>query len=312
MHIPPPAEQAAIVRFLDWANGRLERAIQAKRKVVALLNEQKQAIIHRAVTRGVNSSFPLKSSGIPWLGDVPKHWDVMTLGRVISDGPKNGISPPVSDQGTIESFSISAVRRGKVDIRAVDKKLVVGDKTTLEKAYGLLRGDILLVRGNGNIKFVGRAGVVEHDIPGRIYPDLLMRIRLNARCVPEYLVALLNSPTGRDQIETAAKTAVGTFKVNNQQIRRLSFALPPVEEQRKILERIAVDIRPTERAEHFAEAQMNLLREYRRRLVADVVTGKLDVRDAAARLSDEAPPSTADDATDLSDEPEAADEEAVV
>ncbi len=74
--VPPPDEQAAIVRFLDWANGRLERAIRAKRKVIALLNEQKQAIIHRAVTRGLDPSVPLKPSGIPWLGDIPQHWEV--------------------------------------------------------------------------------------------------------------------------------------------------------------------------------------------------------------------------------------------
>ena len=72
LHIPPPAEQAAIVRFLVWANGRLERAIRAKRKVIALLGEQKQAIIHRAVTRGLDPSVPLKPSGIPWLGDIPQ------------------------------------------------------------------------------------------------------------------------------------------------------------------------------------------------------------------------------------------------
>ena len=77
--VPPPAEQAAIVRFLDWANGRLERAIRAKRKVIALLNEQKQAIIHRAVTRGLDPSVPLKPSGIPWLGDIPQHWEVRRL-----------------------------------------------------------------------------------------------------------------------------------------------------------------------------------------------------------------------------------------
>jgi len=75
--LPPPAEQAAIVRFLDWANGRLERAIRAKRKVIALLNEQKQVIIHRAVTRGLDPSVPLKLSGIPWLGDIPQHWKVL-------------------------------------------------------------------------------------------------------------------------------------------------------------------------------------------------------------------------------------------
>ena len=79
MLMPPPDEQAAIVRFLDWANGRLERAIRAKRKVIALLNEQKQAIIHRAVTRGLDPSVPLKPSGIPWLGDIPQHWEVRAL-----------------------------------------------------------------------------------------------------------------------------------------------------------------------------------------------------------------------------------------
>ena len=74
--VPPLAEQAAIVRFLDSANGRAERAIRAKRKVIALLKEQKQAIIHRAVTRGLDPSVPLKPSGIPWLGDIPQHWEV--------------------------------------------------------------------------------------------------------------------------------------------------------------------------------------------------------------------------------------------
>ncbi len=87
--VPSLAEQAAVVRFLDWANGRLERAIRAKRKVIALLGEQKQAIIHRAVTRGLDPSVPLKPSGIPWLGDIPQHWEVRrtkTLSRIKTGG----------------------------------------------------------------------------------------------------------------------------------------------------------------------------------------------------------------------------------
>src|SRR6185295_2027851 len=84
MLVPPPDEQAAIVRFLDWANGRLERAIRAKRKVIALLNEQKQTIIHRAVTRGLDPSVLLKPSGTPWLGDIPQRWEVRRLKFVAS------------------------------------------------------------------------------------------------------------------------------------------------------------------------------------------------------------------------------------
>ena len=79
----PPAEQAAIVRFLSWVTARLDRASRAKRKVIALLNEQKQAIIHRAVTRGIDPTVSLKPSGIPWLGGIPEHWEVRRLGHAI-------------------------------------------------------------------------------------------------------------------------------------------------------------------------------------------------------------------------------------
>jgi type I restriction enzyme S subunit len=88
---PPEEEQAAIVRFLDYASGRLERAIRAKRKVIALLNEQKQAIIHRAVTRGLDPAAPLKPSGIPWLGEIPEHWELWRISRFARIG--NGSTP---------------------------------------------------------------------------------------------------------------------------------------------------------------------------------------------------------------------------
>jgi type I restriction enzyme S subunit len=82
--LPPPHEQAAIVRLLDYANRRLERAIRAKRKVIGLLNEQKQAIIHRAVTRGLDPNAPLRLSGIPWLGEIPAHWETRKMKFLVS------------------------------------------------------------------------------------------------------------------------------------------------------------------------------------------------------------------------------------
>ena len=88
--IPPLSEQAAIVRFLDHADRRIRRYIRAKQKLIKLLEEQKQAIIHRAVTRGLNPNVRLKPSGVKWLGDVPVHWWVMPLRRVTRarcDGP---------------------------------------------------------------------------------------------------------------------------------------------------------------------------------------------------------------------------------
>jgi type I restriction enzyme S subunit len=117
--LPPPDEQAAIVRFLDWANGRLERAIRAKRKVIALLNEQKQAIIHRAVTRGLDPSVPLKPSGIPWLGDIPQHWEVRrlkSLCRFVTSGSR-GWARYYADDGFV------FLRIGNISTTSIDLRL---------------------------------------------------------------------------------------------------------------------------------------------------------------------------------------------
>lgn len=77
--LPPPSEQRAIVRFLDHADRLIKKYIRAKQKLIKLLEEQKQAIIHRAVTRGLDPNVKLKPSGVAWLGDVPEHWEIAAL-----------------------------------------------------------------------------------------------------------------------------------------------------------------------------------------------------------------------------------------
>ena len=74
--VPPLPEQAAIVRYLDYVDRRIRRYVAAKRKLIALLEEEKQAIINQAVTRGLDPNARLKPSGVEWLGDVPVHWEV--------------------------------------------------------------------------------------------------------------------------------------------------------------------------------------------------------------------------------------------
>ena len=115
--LPPLEEQAAIVRFLDWSNGRLERTIRAKRRVIALLTEQKQAIIHRAVTRGLDPAVPLKPSGILWLGDIPQHWEVRRLGRLAKIF--NGTTPSRANPAYWSGGTTPWLASGKVNDRLV-------------------------------------------------------------------------------------------------------------------------------------------------------------------------------------------------
>ena len=82
--LPPLHEQAAIVRYLDHADRRIRRYIRAKQKLVKLLEEQKQALIHQSVTRGLDPNVRIKPSGVEWLGDVPEHWEVIRFRRLIT------------------------------------------------------------------------------------------------------------------------------------------------------------------------------------------------------------------------------------
>src|SRR5690606_1278835 len=97
--LPPLKEQAAIVRFLDHADRRIRRYIRAKQKLIKLLEEQKQAIIHRAVTRGLDPNVCLKPSGVEWLGDVPEHWEVKKLKHCLRAPLAYGVLKPDKHDG---------------------------------------------------------------------------------------------------------------------------------------------------------------------------------------------------------------------
>lgn len=157
--LPPKEEQEAIVRFLAHANQKIDGFIRAKRKLIGLLNEQKQAIIHQAVTRGLDPSVQLKPSGIPWLGAIPKYWEVIQLRQVLSFGPKNGVSPQAASGTGVLSFSISAVRGGRITIEG-NEKAVELDSARIA-GFRVHKGNILLVRGNRNVALIGKCGLVD-------------------------------------------------------------------------------------------------------------------------------------------------------
>ena len=303
----PPAEQAAISRFLDWANGRLERAIRAKRKVIALLNEQKQVIIHRAVTRGLDPSVPLKPSGIPWLGDVPQHWEVISLrmrypvelGKMLDAKRITG------------RHSIPYLRNRDVQWdRIVTDGLPVMDIPPSEIArYTVKRGDLLVCEGGQ----VGRSAFWDEQVPVCGFQKALHRVRRldGRRDYSRFFFYQMQLAAGRG-VFSADGNENTIAHLTCEKLRRHRFAFPPFAEQTTVADSLDGRLREFQIATSRLEREMELLREYSSRLVADVVTGKLDVREAAARLPEEAAADTAEDDIDLIDEAETADEEAAV
>jgi type I restriction enzyme S subunit len=288
--VPPPDEQAAIVRFLDWANGRLERAIRAKRKVIALLGEQKQAIIHRAVTRGLDPSVPLKPSGIPWLGDIPEHW---TVSRV-----KNEFRCL-----NTQRVPLNSVDRGAMTARTYD---YYGASGVIDKVDDYLFDDELLLIAEDGANLVLRNLPLAIIARGKFWVNNHAHILKPRRGSIIYLAHVLETLTYKPWISGAAQP-----KLTQDRLMSISIAVSPPAEQAVIVEHTSEQTRPLVTAISRLEREIELLCEYRTRLVADVVTGKLDVREAALRLSDEAPLDTTDNDSDLGDHAEAADEEAV-
>lgn len=278
--IPPPEEQAAIVRFLDYANGRLKRAIRAKRKVIALLHEQKQAIIHGAVIRGLDPNAPLKPSGIPWLGDIPKHWELWRISRFARVG--NGSTPSRAkptywNGGTYPWLNSSQVNRGFIN--SADQFVT---QTALRECHlpKVPAGSVLVaITGQGKTRGTSAVLGIEATINQHI-AFITPRVPV---ALAEFIQLALSAayPQLRALSEDSGSTKGA---ITCEDLKRFKIAIPPVPEQNALLNHIQTETRTLTTASNRLDREIELLREYRTRLVADVVTGKLDVREIAARL----------------------------
>lgn len=308
---PPPDEQAAIVRFLAWANGRLDRAIRAKRKVIALLMEQKQAIIFRAVTKGFDAGVPLNSTAIPWLGDIPAHWELRRL-RTLVHAIDQGVSPFAAGF-LAEGNSWGVLKSGCVNrgvFRETEHKRLASE-FVVDPSIVVAVGDVLISRACGSPSLVGSVGRVRSIRYRLILSDKTFRARFRDTVDPDFMVYAMNSRYYRHQVEQAISGAEGM--ANNLPLSSLKdfrFAIPPVAEARHIARRIDVETAAIEKSIERLEGEIELVREFRARLVADIVTGRLDVRDAAAQLPADVPTGTEADLGNESDELEPLDEEA--
>lgn len=294
---PPPDEQRAIVRFLDHADRLIRRYIRAKMKLIALLNEQKQAIIHQAVTRGHDPNVRLKPSDIEWLGDVPEHWELCRLRNVVSGvtSGSRGWSSFAADEGPL-FIRIANLRRVSLDLRFDDVvRLRLPDTAEMDRTR-IAPGDLLV----SITAYIGSFAVAPSDLGEAYVSQHVARCPLrDDRHNPHWLGYVLLSEVGqthgRLSLYGGTKDGLSLDDVKNYPI-----LLPPRAEQDAIVEHLNRSLTSTEEAIGAAEREIALIREYYIRLIADIVTGKLDVRDAAARLPEATEgPDAAEDTEDL-------------
>jgi type I restriction enzyme, S subunit len=310
---PPLPEQTAIVRYLDYMDRRIRRLIRAKRKLITLLNEQKQVIIHHAVTRGLDPSVTLKDSGVEWLGMVPEHWGVLCFSRcAVEKADYRGATPTKTDDGV---FLVTAknIRKGWIDYEA-SREFVSQNEYAKIMRRGLPSiGDILLTTEAplGNVALVDREDIA--------LAQRVIRFRMDSKLLDSsFALYAIMSPYFQHQLlqRGTGSTALG---IKASKLPQLKILCPPLAEQKRILHHLDQTNSTLDTTITRAQREIDLLTEYRTRLIADVVTGKVDVREVATRLPeldplagvDEVEESLNEDIEELLDDGDAVEAEAV-
>ena len=280
--VPPLTEQAAIVRYLDHSDELINRYISAKERLIALLEDQRQTAIHQAVTRGLDPDVRLKPSGVDWLGDVPAHWEVVQLGRIgtFSKGSGGTKDDEVPD-------GIPCVRYG--DLYTTHKYFINKARscisTTKASAYKpIKKGDIFFPTSGETLDEIGKSAVNLMETPAVCGGDLIV-FAPKIPVEPKFMGYALDTPTAQTQKSRMGR-GITIMHIYSSQLKYLWLPLPTLAEQTAIVQYLDQATAGIDATIARARRQVELMQEYRTRLIADVVTGQVDVRRAAGRRAD--------------------------
>lgn len=268
---PPRTEQDQIVAYLRAQDAHIARFIKAKRELIGLLTEQKLRIIDHAVTRGLNASIALKPSGIEWSGDVPAHWSIKPLKRWVR------LNASTLGERTNPDFEFRYVDIGSVKTSRLAREL---ERLRFENAPSrarrlLRRGDTIISTVRTYLKAIW---YVNEDADNLIASTGFAVLTPGQEVEPEYLGYVIQS-TGFVNRVTANSIGIAYPAIAETVLGRFPVVMPStLEEQRAILTHIKAESAPLDQAIEQALTEIKLIREYRDRQIADVVTGQVDVR----------------------------------
>jgi len=272
--LPPYSEQRATERFIVSFDRSVRRFIHNQRRLFEVLNEQKQAIINQAVTRGLNPNVPLKPSGIDWLGDIPEHWEVMPLKRAAKF--RSGAGFPVSMQGQLGQ-ELPFFRVSDMSLKG-NELLMASTGSTVSCAQAKSLGATIFPEGSIIFPKVGGALLTNKR-----------RVLTRPSCIDNNLMGCVVFGAARDFILLLLRLIdLGTFcnpgpvpAIGEEVLRSIKVPIPSIEEQQEIVSREQSETVSLTAQMRVAQREIDLIREYRTRLISDVVTGKVDVRHLA-------------------------------
>ena len=277
--LPTEAEQTDIAAFLDRETSKIDALVEEQKRLIELLKEKRQAVISRAVTKGLNPDAPMKDSGVEWLGEVPAHWALASVRHLLS-GIEQGWSPECESRPAAEE-EWGVLKAGCVNggiYREHENKALPSQLEPMPE-YEVQPGDVLMSRANGSPQNVGAAAYISSTRPRIMLSDKTFRIRPSAIVFPKYLAILLGSQPLRFQIERSISGADGLANnLPQSSLKAFRCVIPSLAEQQSIVAVIEEGTREIDDAIATCDSSVNLLLERRSALISAAVTGKIDVR----------------------------------
>ena len=269
MPIPPESEQIQIARYLDWQTSKIKKFIKNKKKLIALLKEQKQNIINEAVTKGINPNVKMKNSGVEWIGDVPEHWEVRRL-KSLSRINSGQVDPKKEEFNRMILIAPN-------HIESKTGKLVytesVAEQGAISGKYFVNKGQLLYSKIRPALR---KAAIAPFDClcSADMYGITFDRKTISNEFA---LISILSDYFSKYAIDCSMRVAMP--KINREALGVAWMTIPPVNEQEEIIKYIYEETSLIDKTIARTEKEIELIQEYRTRLVSDVVTGKIDVRD---------------------------------
>ena len=271
--LPPLPEQTAIANFLDEKTAQIDQAIAQKERLIALLEERKQIIIQQAVTKGLDPTVEMRDSGVEWIGQVPKHWEVKRIGHFAKVG--NGSTPNRSNnqywsKGTFPWFNSSKVN--EEEIESSDQFVTM---TAIKECHLPIidSGTVLMaITGEGKTRGMVAISRIRATINQHLaYITVDNRIALNS-----FVVVMLKSMYHKLRSDSSGQ---GSTKgaITCDYIKRIQIPLPPLVEQIAICKKMSEKGSLAKRAIKIQQSQITKLKEYKATLIDSAVTGKIKV-----------------------------------
>ena len=272
--IPPPEEQIAIAHYLDRKTAEIDELIADKKRLLELYEEEKNAIINQAVTKGINPDVPMKDSGIEWLGEIPEHWETVNFNHYVF--LRHGYQFRNFD---FTSTGIKVIKitqlKASGELEVNDVSYISEDRLDEFRDILIVEGDILMALTGGTIGKIIRAPEIEEPLlqnyrVGNFFPKKELITK-------DFLFWVLSSDLILKQIFYDQRET-GQPNIGKEDFGRMFFVLPSsTNEQDKIVEFIKSEINRIDAKKAKTKKLIDLLTEYRTALISEVVTGKIKV-----------------------------------